>query len=144
MCGKQVIKQIKTSHQHLIIKHIHNRYKWKPIKGENHILLLLCSNSLSQLIFYRLQPTGGFYPKFCKLQLVRKLQLPSIFCRLQPTRGSYLNQLQLEIYSSNWTFIKIQLETEAPNPMYFLQATTHGRLLPEPARTGHQSCYNLK
>ena len=40
------------------------------------------------------------YPQFCKLQLARKLQLPSIFCRHQPTGGSNLSQLQLTFYQA--------------------------------------------
>ena len=47
------------------------------------------------------------YPQFCKLQLARKHQLPSVFCRHQPTGGSNLSQLQL-------TAIKLQLDREAP------------------------------
>ena len=58
------------------------------------------SNSLSPLIFYKHQPTGGSNLKFCKLQLARKIQSPSIFCKLQPTRGSYLNQIQMDIYQA--------------------------------------------
>ena len=95
MCVVQVIKKIKTSHQHIIIKNIDNRYKWKPIR-EKTTYYYCCdakatSNSLSPLNFCRLQPTGGYYLNLCKLQLARKLQLPSIFCKLQPTGGSYLN-----------------------------------------------------
>ena len=102
MCVHQVIKKIKTSHQHIIIKHIENRYKWKPIREKTtyyyHCDAKASSNSLSTLIFCRLQPTGGYYLNLCKLLLARKLQLPSIFSRLQPLGGSYLNQLQLDIY----------------------------------------------
>ena len=162
MCGQQVTKKIKTSHQHIIIKHIDNIYKWKAIR-EKTTSYYCCdakesSNSLSPLIFCRLQPTGGYYLKLWKLQLARKLQLPSIFCRLQPIGGSNLNHLELDIYqatnwnrstksnvfsvgynpqeaptstNSNWTSIKIQLETEGPTPMYFIQVTTHRRLLPQ-------------
>ena len=39
--------------------HRDTRYKWKHMKGENHILLLLWSNSLSTLFFCRHKPTGG-------------------------------------------------------------------------------------
>ena len=46
-------------------------------------------------------------PQFCKLQLARKLQLPSIFCRHQLAGGSNLGQLQL-------TATKLQLDREAP------------------------------
>ena len=109
MYGKQVIKQIKTSHQHIIIKHIDRIYKWKPIMEKATYYYCsdakASSNSLSQLIFCRLQPTRGYFHKFCKLQLARKLQLPSIFRRHQPTGGSYLSQLQL-------TSIKLQLDRE--------------------------------
>ena len=121
--------------------HIDNRYKWKPIR-EKTTYYYFCdakesSNSLSPLIFCRLQPTGCYYLKLWKLQLERKLQLSSIFCRLQLIGGSYLNQLQLDIYqattwngstnshvfsvgynlqeastslNSNWKFIKLQIE----------------------------------
>ena len=78
-----------------------NRYKWKPIRDKTTYYYCCdakaSSKSLSPLIFYRLQPTGGYYLKFYKLQLARKLQIPSIFCRLQPTGGSFLSQLQLDI-----------------------------------------------
>ena len=101
---QQVLRRINTEYQHIIIMHIDNRYKWKLIR-EKTTSYYFCdakasSNSLSPLIFYRLQPTGGYYLKFYKLQLARKLQHPSIFYRLQPTRDSYLNQLQLDIYQA--------------------------------------------
>ena len=38
---QQVLSRLNTEYQHIIIMHIDNRYKWKPINGENHILLLL-------------------------------------------------------------------------------------------------------
>ena len=56
------------------------------------------------------------YPQFCKLQLARKHQIPSIFCRHQPTGGSYLSQLQL-------TSIKLQLDREAPTSLLFQNKT---------------------
>ena len=104
MCGQQLINKIKTSHQHIIIKHIDNRYKWKPIR-EKTTSYYCCdakasSNSLSPLILCRLQPIGGYYLKLCKIQLARKLQLPSIFCRLKLIGGSYLNELQRDIYQA--------------------------------------------
>ena len=40
------------------------------------------------------------YPQFCKLQLARKLQLPSIFCSHQPTGGSNLSQLKVTFYQA--------------------------------------------
>ena len=99
---QQVLSRLNTKYQDIIIMHIDNGYKWKTIR-EKTTYYYCCdvkasSNSLSPLIFCRLQPIGGYYPKFCKLQFARKLQIPSIFYRLQPTRGSYLNQLQLDIY----------------------------------------------
>ena len=130
--------------------HIEKKYKWKPIRDK--ITSYYCcdakasSNSHSPLIFCRLQPTRGYYLKFCKLQLAMKLQLPCIFYRLQPKGDSYLSQLQLDIYqattwngstkshvfsigynpqeapnstSSNWTSIKLQLDMETPTPLHY-------------------------
>ena len=91
--------------------HRDTRYKWKPIKGENHILLLLWCKGKLQLplttVFLQAPTYRRLLPQFCKLQLARKHQLPSIFCRHQPTGGSNLSQLQL-------TVIKLQLDREAP------------------------------
>ena len=65
------LSRLKESHQHIRNTHRDSGCKWKPIKGENHNLLLL----------------------WCK----GKLQLPltTVFCRHQPTGGSNLSQLQL-------------------------------------------------
>ena len=91
--------------------HRDTRYKWKPIKGENHILLLLWCKGKLQLplttVFLQAPTYRRIQPQFCKLQLERKHQLPSIFCRHQPTGGSNLSQLQLMA-------IKLQLDREAP------------------------------
>ena len=62
---QQVLRRLNTEYQHIIIMHIDNRYKWKPIR-EKTTSYYCCdakasSNSLSPLIFYRLQPTGGYY-----------------------------------------------------------------------------------
>ena len=67
------------------------------------------------------------YPQFCKLQLARKLQLPSIFGRHQPIGGSYFSQLQM-------TSIKLQLDREAPTSSLF-QKTTLADL------PGYQLCF---
>ena len=97
-----------------------NRYRWKPIKGENHILLLLCCRGNLQLpltTYFMQAPTHRrLQPQFCKLQLARKLQLPSILCRHQPTGGSNLSQLQL-------TTIKLQLDREAPTSSLYQKKT---------------------
>ena len=50
-------------------------------------------------------------PQFCKLQLARKHQIPSVFCRHQPIGGSNLSQLQL-------TTIRLQLDREAPSSSF--------------------------
>ena len=108
---QQTLRRLGRSYQHIYIMHIDTRYKWKPIKGENHILLLLWCKGKHQLplttVFLQVPIYRRLLPQFCKLQLTRKLQLPSIFCRHQPTGGSNLSQLQL-------TSIKIQLDREAP------------------------------
>ena len=91
--------------------HRDTRYKWKPIKGENHILLLLWCKGKLQLplttVFLQAPPYRRLLPQFWKLQLARKHQHPSIFYKHQPTGGSNLSQLQL-------TAIKLQLDREAP------------------------------
>ena len=91
--------------------HGDTRYNWKPIKGGNHVLLLLWCKGKLQLplttIFLQAPTYRRLQPQFCKLQLARKHQLPSIFCRHQPTGGFNLSQLQL-------TTIKLQLDREAP------------------------------
>ena len=91
--------------------HRDTRYKWKAIKGENHILLLLWCKGKLQLplttVFLQAPTYRRLLPQFCKLQLARKHQLPSVFYRHQPTRGSNLSQLQL-------TTIKLQLDRETP------------------------------
>ena len=98
------ISRIDISYQHIDIMHIDTRYKWKPIKGENHILLLLWCKGKLQLplttVFLQAPTYRRLLPQFCKLQLARKLQLPSIFCRHQPTGGSNLSQLQLTFYQA--------------------------------------------
>ena len=91
--------------------HIDNIYKWKPIR-EKTTTYYCCdsktsSNSLSPLFFLQAPTHRRLQPQLCKLQLARKLQLPSIFCRHQPTGGFNLSQLQL-------TAIKLQLDREAP------------------------------
>ena len=110
MCVEQVIKQIKTSHQHMIVKQIDNRYKWKPIR-EKTTSYYCCdakasSKSLSPLIFCRLQPTGGYYLNSASynLQGSSNSHLFSTGYNLQeaPTSANY-----------NWTYIKLQIDMEA-------------------------------
>ena len=100
--------------------HRDTRYKWKPIKGENHILLLLwCKGKLQLPLttdFLQAPTYRRLQPQFCKLQFARKHQLPSIFCRHQPTGGSYLSQLQL-------TAIKLQLDMEVPSSSHNYENT---------------------
>ena len=154
ICEQQVLSRLNIEHQHIIIMHMENRYKWKPIR-EKTTSYYCCdakasSNSLSPLIFCRLQSIGGYYLKFCKIQLARKIQLPSVFCRLQPTGGSYLSQLQMDIYQAttwngstnshvfsvgynpqeaptstnyNWTSIMLQLDMEAPTSSHNTETT---------------------
>ena len=62
---QQVLSRINTEYQHIIIMHIDNIYKWKPIR-EKTTSYYCCdakasSNSLSPLIFCGLQPIGGYY-----------------------------------------------------------------------------------
>ena len=115
ICEQHVLSRLNTKYHHIIIMHMDNRYKWKPVRDKTTSYYCCdakeSSNSLSPLIFYRLQPTGGSYLNFCKLQLARKLQIPSIFYELQPIGGSYLN------------FWKIQLarKLQLPNIFCMLQ-----------------------
>ena len=46
ICEQQVLSRLDKSHQHM---HKDTKYKWKPIKGENHILLLLWCKGKIQL-----------------------------------------------------------------------------------------------
>ena len=112
---QQVLSRWDKPHHHINIMHRDTRYKWKPIKGENHILLLLWCKGKLQLplttVFLQAPTYKRLQPQFCKLQLARKHQLPSIFCRHQPTGGSNLSQLQL-------TTIKLQLDREAPTSSF--------------------------
>ena len=87
MWGQQVIMHIKTSHQHIIIKHMDTRYKWKPIRDKTTYYYCfdakVSSNSLSPLFFCRHQPTGGsnlsqLQLTAIKLQLDRKAPTSSI------------------------------------------------------------------
>ena len=128
ICEQQVLSRLNTEYQKIIIMHIDTRYKWKPIR-EKTTSYFCCdakasSNSLSPLIFCRHQPTGGYYLNSASYNLQGSSNSPLFFCWLQPTGGSYLSQLQL-------ISIKLQLDMEAPTPIYFLQATTYKRLLPQ-------------
>ena len=104
ICEKQVLSRLTAEHQHIIIMNMENKYKSKCIREKTRSYYCCdakaSSNSLSSLISCRLQPTGGYYFKFCKLQLAKKLQIPVAFYRLQPTGGSQINQLQLDIYQA--------------------------------------------
>ena len=108
---KQTLSRFGKSSQHTGNTDRDKRYKRKPIKGENHILLLFWWRGKLQLpltiVFLQAPTYRRLQPQFYKLQLARKLQLPSIFCRHQPIGGSNLSQLQL-------TAIKLQLDRDAP------------------------------
>ena len=72
---KQVLSRINIEYQHIIIMHIDNRYKWKPIR-EKTTSYYCCdakasSNSLSPLIFCRPQSTGGYYLNSASYNLQR-------------------------------------------------------------------------
>ena len=108
----QVLSRLNTKYQHIIIMHINTGYKWKPIR-EKTTSYYCCdakasSNSLSPLIFCRLQPTGGYYLNSASynLQGSSNSHLFSAGYNLQeaPTLASY-----------NWTSIQLQLGMEAPN-----------------------------
>ena len=62
---QQVLSRINTKYQHIIIMHMENRYKWKPIRDKTTYYYCCdakeSSNSLSPLILCRLQPIGGSY-----------------------------------------------------------------------------------
>ena len=109
---QQVLSRLNTEYQNIIIMHIDNIYKWKPIR-EKTTSYYCCdakasSNSLSPLIFCRLQPIGGSYLNSASynLQGSSKSHLFSVGYNLQeaPTSVSY-----------NWTSIKLQLDMEAQN-----------------------------
>jgi len=113
MCGQQVIKQNNTSHQHIIIKHIDNIYKWKIIR-EKTTYYYCCdakasSNSLSPLFFCRHQPTGG--SNLSQLQLTTiKLQLD----REAPTSSIYQTESLL-------IYLRYQLcSVASPSVLLFL------------------------
>ena len=62
---QRVLSIINTEYQHIIIMHMDNRYKWKPIR-EKTTSYYCCdakasSNSLSPLNLCRIQPIGGYY-----------------------------------------------------------------------------------
>ena len=125
------ISRIDISYQHIYIMHIDTRYKWKPIKGENHILLLLWCKGKLQLplttVFCRHQPTGGSYLNFASYNLqgsTNSLQF-SLGTNLQeaPTSVSYnwqlsscnlIGKLQLP------QFIKLNVCWFTPNISYVL------------------------
>ena len=96
--------------------HIDNRYKWKPI-WDKTTSYYCCdakasSNSLSPLIFCRLQRTRGYYLNSASynLQGSSNSHLFSTGYNLQeaPTSASY-----------NWTSIKLQIYMEAPTPSHY-------------------------
>ena len=90
---------------------IDNRYKWKPIREKTTSYYCFdakaSSNSLSPLIFCRLQPTGCYY-------------LNSASYNLQGSSNSYLFSASYNLQeaptwaSYKWTSIKLQLDMEAP------------------------------
>ena len=108
---QQALSRLNTKYQHIIIMHIDNKYKWKS-KREKTTSYYCCdakasSNSLSPLIFCRLQPTGGYYLNSASynLQGSSNSHLFSVGYNLQeaPTSASY-----------KWTSIMLQLDMEAP------------------------------
>ena len=120
ICEHQVLSRLDTTYQHINIMHIDNRYKWKPIR-EKTTYYYCCnenasSNSLSPLIFCRLQPTGGYYLNSVSynLQGSSKSHLFSAGYNLKeaPTSTSY-----------NWTSIKLQLDMEAPTSSHYNENT---------------------
>ena len=117
---QQVLSIINTEYQHIIIMHIDNRYKWKPIR-EKTTSYYCCdakasSNSLSPLIFCRLQPIGGHYLNSASynLQESSNSHLFSVGYNLQedPTSSSY-----------NSISIKLQLDMEAPTSSHYYEST---------------------
>ena len=120
--------------------HRDTRYKWKPIKGENHILLLL----------------------WCK----GKLQLPltTVFCRHQPTGGSILNYASYNLQGSSnshqfsvgtnlqeaptsvsydWHFIKATTWCGSTNSHLFSAGTNLQEAPTSVSYNWHLSSYNL-
>ena len=111
ICERKVLSRLNTKHQHIINMHIDNRYKWKLIR-EKTTSYYCCdakenSNSLSPLIFCRLQPIGGYY-------------LNSASYNLQGSSNSHLFSAGYKLHEAptsaiyNWTSIKLQLDMEAP------------------------------
>ena len=132
---QQVLSRINVEYQHIIIMHIDNKYKWKPIR-EKTTSYYCCdakasSNSLSPLILYRLQPTGGYY-------------LNSASYNLQGSSNSHLFFVGYNLQEAPTSVLQATTCKEAPTPIYFLQDTTYRRLLPQPATIGHILSYNLK
>ena len=93
----QVLSRLNTEYQHIIIMNIDTRYKWKPIR-EKTTSYYCCdanasSNSLSPLIFCRLQPTGGYNLSSASYKLLGSSNSHLIFAgyNLQeaPTSASY-------------------------------------------------------
>ena len=101
---------INRSHQHIIIKEIDKKYKWKPIREKNTYYYCFdekaSSNSLSPLF-----STGTNLQEALSsiLQATTCKEAPTPFNFLQAptTGGSNLSQLQR-------TAIKLQLDREAP------------------------------
>ena len=118
---QQVLSKWDKSHQHINIMHRDTRYKWKPIKGENHILLLLWSKGKLQLplttIFYRHQPTGGSI-----------LNSPSY--NLQGSSNSHQFSAGTNLQEAPTSILQATTCKEAPTPFNFLQAPTYIRLQP--------------
>ena len=117
---QQVLSRLNTEYQHIIIMHIDNRYTWKPIR-EKTTSYYCCdakasSNSLSPLIFCRLQPTGGYYLNSASYNLQGSsnshLFLAGYNLQEAPTSASY-----------NWTSIKLQLDMEAPTSSHYNENT---------------------
>ena len=111
ICEQQVLSTLNTKHQHIIIMHMDNIYKWKPIRVKTTSYYCCdsksSSNSLSPLIFVgsNLQEATTSNSTSYNLQGSSKHHLFSVGYNPQeaPTSTNY-----------NWTFIKLQLEMEAP------------------------------
>ena len=108
---QQVLSRLNTEYQHIIIMHIDNRYKWKPIR-EKTTSYYCCdakasSKSLSPLIFCRLQPTGGYYLNFAS-------------CNLQGSSNSHLFSADYNLQEAPTSILQATTCKEAPNPICFL------------------------
>ena len=63
--------------------------------------------------------------------------------RKAPIPSHYLFSIGSNLQEATTSILQATTCKEAPTPIYFLQAATYRRLLPQPATTGHISSYNL-